>query len=114
LHRSPLITPQPLRMPIRLARRRRSLMPDRKHDPHADNDLIDIPDDERTPSQGGTSGGRMEREIGARDEEKTATGADPQPTSVKKGSHPKGGDEPNLPNRGQTRDPQSKAPPRRT
>jgi len=89
-------------------------MPDRKPDPHADNDLIDIPDDERTPSQGGTSGGRIEREIAALDEEKTATGADPQPTSVKKGSHVDKGDQPNLPNREQTRGRQDKAPPRRT
>jgi len=64
---------------------------------HADNDLIE--DDIPTPSQGGSSGGELQREIGALDEEKVATGADPQPTSVKKGSHPKGGDEPNLPNR---------------
>lgn len=74
-------------------------MADRKPTPHPDNDIIDIPDDERTPSQGGSSGGVMQREIGALDEEKAATGADPQPTSVKKGGHPKGGDEPNLPNR---------------
>lgn len=81
---------------------------------HPDNDVIDEADDLPTPSQGGSSGGRIEREIGALDEEKTATGADPQPTSVKKGSHPKAGDEPTLPNRAQTRTGQSKAPPRRT
>lgn len=89
-------------------------MADRKPDPHADNDIIDLPDDERTPSQGGSSGGEMAREIGALDEEKSATGADPQPTSVHKGMKPKGGDEANLPNRvggGEGRD---KAPPRRT
>ena len=71
-------------------------MTDQKRDPHAGNDLID--DDLPTPSQGGTSGGRIEREIGAADEEKVATGADPQPTSVHKSQKPDGGDAPNLPN----------------
>ena len=85
-----------------------------KRDPHADNELIDIPDDERTPSQGGSSGGRIEREIGALDEEKTATGADPQPTSVHKGHKPDKGDEPNFPNRGQGGDQPDRARPRRT
>jgi hypothetical protein len=87
-------------------------MIDEKRHPHADNDLLE--DDLPTPSQGGTSGGRIEREIGAIDEEATATGADPQPTSVHKGMKPDGGDEPNLPNREQTREGQDKAPPRRT
>jgi len=87
-------------------------MTDHKRHPHADNDLLE--DDLPTPSQGGTSGGRIEREIGALDEEATATGADPQPTSVHKGMKPDGGDEPNLPNREQTREGQDKAPPRRT
>lgn len=88
-------------------------MTDRKRDLHADNDIIDLPDDERTPSQGGSSGGDMAREIGALDEEKVATGADPQPTSVHKSMKPRSGDEPNLPNRdgGGTED---KAPPKRT
>ena len=85
-----------------------------KRDPHADNDIIDIPEDERTPSQGGSSGGRIEREIGALDEEKTATGADPQPTSVHKGHKADKGDEPNLPNRGQGGDQPDRARPRRT
>jgi len=87
-------------------------MIDDKRHPHADNDLLE--DDLPTPSQGGTSGGRIEREIGAIDEEATATGADPQPTSVHKGMKPDDGDEPNLPNREQTREGQDKAPPRRT
>ena len=89
-------------------------MTDRKPLPHPDNDIIDLPDDERTPSQGGSSGGGMQREVGALDEERTATGADPQPTSVHKGMKPRSGDEPNLPNRQQTRESQDKAPPRRT
>ena len=69
-------------------------------------------DDERTPSQGGSSGGDLQREIGSLDEEKAATGGDPQPASVHKSQKPRGGDEPNLPNRdgGGTGD---KAPPRR-
>ena len=87
-------------------------MIDQKRDPHSDNELID--DDLPVPSQGGSSGGDMQREIGSLDDEKTATGADPQPTSVHKGQKPRGGDEPNLPNRGQSREGQDKAPPRRT
>ena len=82
--------------------------------PHADNDVIDKADDLPTPSQGGTSGGRIEREIGSIDDEATATGADPQPTSVHKGMKPDSGDDPSLPNREQTRGEQDKAPPRRT
>ena len=72
-------------------------MTDTKRDPHADNDLME--DDFPTPSQGGSSGGDLQREIGSLDEEATATGADPQPTSVQKGEKPRDGDEPNLPNR---------------
>lgn len=71
-------------------------------------------DDFPTPSQGGSSGGDLQREIGSIDEEKTATGGDPQPTSVHKGQKPHGGDEPNLPNRTQTREGRDKAPPKRT
>lgn len=89
-------------------------MTDRKPLPHADNDIIDLPADERTPSQGGSSGGDLQREVGALDEEKTATGADPHPTQVHKSQKPHGGDEPNLPNRQQTRGEQDKAPPKRT
>ncbi|HET9337261.1 MAG TPA: hypothetical protein VFO12_12735 [Sphingomicrobium sp.] len=87
-------------------------MADQKRDPHSDTDLIE--DDLPTPSQGGPSGGRIQGEIGAADDEKIATGADPQPTSVHKGQKPDGGDEPNLPNRTQTREGRDKAPPKRT
>ena len=87
-------------------------MIDQKRDPHPDNDLVQ--DDLPTPSQGGTSGGGMQREIASADDEKVATGADPQPTSVHKSQKPHGGDEPNLPNRAQIRATQDKAPPRRT
>ena len=89
-------------------------MTDSRRTPHADNDIIDIPDEERTPSQGGSSGGGMQREIGSLDEERTATGADPLPTSVHKSQKPRSGDEPNLPNRQQIRGQQDKVPPRRT
>ena len=88
------------------------MMTDTKRDAHSDNALID--DNLPTPSEGGSSGGNMQREIGAMDDEKVATGADPQPTSVHKGQKPRGGDEPNLPNRTQTRGSQDEAPPRRT
>ena len=87
-------------------------MTDRKPLPHADNDLLE--QDAPTPSQGGSSGGDMQREIGALDEEATATGADPQPTSVHKSMKPRSGDQPNLPNREQSRERQDKVPPRRT
>lgn len=87
-------------------------MTDQRRDPHSDNELIE--DDLPVPSQGGSSGGDMQREIGSLDDEKVATGADPQPTSVHKGQKPRGGDEPNLPNRAQTRENQDKAPPKRT
>lgn len=87
-------------------------MTDQKRDPHPDNELIE--DDLPTPSQDGSSGGGMQREIGSADEERTATGADPQPTSVHKSQKPHGGDEPNLPNRTQTREGQDEAPPKRT
>ena len=81
--------------------------------PDNDDELIEIGEID-TPSQGGSSGGELQREIGALDDEKVATGADPQPTSVHKGQKPRGGDAPNLPNRQQTRESQDKAPPRRT
>ena len=56
----------------------------------SNDDLAEL-DDTPTPSQGGSSGGDLQREIGALDEEKLATGADPQPTSVHKGQKPRDG-----------------------
>lgn len=76
-------------------------------------DLADI-DRTHAPSQGGSSGGGLQREVGSIDEEKSATGADPQPTSVHKGQKPRGGDEPNLPNRNQTGGPDDHVEPRRS
>lgn len=74
---------------------------------------LDRDDDLPTPSHSGSSGGQIQREIGSLDEEKTATGADAQPTSVHKGMKPEDGDEPNLPNRHQTGETKEKAAPRR-
>lgn len=87
-------------------------MIDERREPHADNDLMET--DAPTPSQSGSSGGDMQREIGSLDEEKMATGADPQPTSVHKGQKPRDGDEPNLPNRTETNSSEGRVPPRRS
>lgn len=89
-------------------------MTEQRRNSHSDNAVIGEADDLPTPSQGGSAGGGMQREIGALDDEKVATGADPQPTSVHKGQKPNDGDQPNLPNRQQTGDHDSEAPPRRT
>jgi len=64
-----------------------------------DSEIIDRADELPTPTQGGSSGGDLAREIGQRDEDKTATGAGDQPTSVRKGDKPAEGDMPNPPNR---------------
>jgi hypothetical protein len=64
-----------------------------------DNALIDEADELETPSQSGSGGGNLAREIGERDEFATATGKDAQVTRVRKGDKPAEGDEPNLPNR---------------
>ena len=61
-------------------------------------------DDAPTPTQGGSMGGGLQRDIGKRDEEKAAfedagEGVDPSVTRAHKGDYPGGGDEPNLPNR---------------
>jgi hypothetical protein len=85
-------------------------MTDNKRDPHSDNELIE--DDLPVPSQGDSSGGDLQRETGSIDVEKTATGADPQPTSVHKGQKPRDGDEPNLPNRDGTATPDRAEPKR--
>ena len=61
---------------------------DQKRDPHSDNELIDEMQEEGAPSQGNASGGNLQRAIGARDEEKTAGGASPEPTQVNKSDKP--------------------------
>lgn len=65
---------------------------------------LDRDDDGLAPSQSGSSGGNMARDVGQRDEAKAAfedagEGRDPSVTGVHKGDYPNGGDEPNLPNR---------------
>ena len=65
-------------------------MTDRTRD--NDNDLIDELTDLPTPSQGSASGGDLAREIGQRDEDKTATGESDQLTQVNKGDKPAEGD----------------------
>ena len=90
-------------------------MTDTRRDPHSEKDIIDEMDELATPSQSGASGGAMQREIAARDEAATSTGADPQPTSVHKGDKANRGDRPNLPNREGGGEPGAdRAPPRRT
>ena len=55
------------------------------------------------PSQAGTSGGNLQREIAARAEEEheigQAGGEGDSVTRLHKGDKPRGGDAPNLPNR---------------
>ena len=49
-----------------------------------DEPLIDELTESETPSQGGSSGGNVQRTVGQRDELKTATGEDPMPTQISK------------------------------
>ena len=53
-----------------------------------DNDIIDRETELPTPSQGGSSGGTLAREIGQRDEDKTATGESDELTRVRKSDKP--------------------------
>lgn len=69
-----------------------------------DNELIDQLTQEEAPSQGGSSGGDLAREIGQRDELQSAEGKDPSITRVQKGDKPRQGDAPTLPNRQETSD----------
>ncbi|MCA1662364.1 MAG: hypothetical protein LC648_09545 [Novosphingobium sp.] len=59
-----------------------------------DSALIDEAAESAGGGQGSASGGNLAREVGARDEIKTAGGADPQPTSVDKRDQPDDGDLP--------------------
>ena len=65
-----------------------------------DSALIEDAEGLPTPSHQGSSGGAMAREVGLRDEAKTARGGDPLPTSVDKRDQPDDGD---LPSPRQTR-----------
>lgn len=76
-----------------------------------DNSLIDEPVEPK--AQSGTSGGSIQREIGARDDDAQQTGNRSGPTSVHKSDRPDGGDMPNLPNRDGDGG-ESHVPPRRT
>ncbi len=58
-----------------------------------DSEIIDRETDLPTPSQGGSSGGDLAREIGQRDEDKTATGESDQLTQVNKGDKADDGNE---------------------
>lgn len=64
-------------------------MPDR--DRPDDNAVIDRETALPTPSQGGSSGGDLAREIGQRDEDKTATGESAELTRVHKSDKPNDG-----------------------
>ena len=56
-----------------------------------DSDIIERETDLPTPSQGGSSGGDLAREIGQRDEDKTATGEADEITQVNKSDKPNDG-----------------------
>jgi hypothetical protein len=51
-------------------------------DPRRDDSKLH--DDTRQPGQAGRAGGSVATDVGTRDEEKSATGADPEPTRVTK------------------------------
>lgn len=55
------------------------MMTDNKS-PARTRDDRDLRDEPATPAQSGSCGGGIATEIGARDEEKTALGGDPEPT----------------------------------
>ena len=75
-------------------------MTDRRRD--NDNELIDELTEDETPSQGGSTGGDLAREIAQRDDMQSAEGEDPSITRVQKGDKPRQGDAPTLPNRQET------------
>jgi hypothetical protein len=77
-------------------------MSDRRQD--NDNELIDELTEAPTPSQSGSSGGELAREIGQRDELQSAEGKNPSITRLHKSDKPREGDAPNLPNRQETND----------
>ena len=91
--------------------------PDIPRDPHSDKELLDRLDELATPSHGTTSGGRIQRDVGARDEEKNAFHpSDPLPTSVHKSERPDGGDKSSYSGEDSGNDAGSpdRAPPRRS
>ena len=61
-----------------------------------DSDIIERETELPTPSQGGSSGGDLAREIGQRDENKTATGESDQLTQVNKSDKAADGNQPSA------------------
>jgi hypothetical protein len=64
---------------------------------HDDSDLIDSMED--APGQGGTAGGRLQRDIGSQAEEEHRIDGKTGVTRVRKEDKVDRGDEPTLPNR---------------
>ena len=64
---------------------------------HDDSDLIDSMED--APNQGGTAGGRLQRDIATQAEEEHLIDGKTDVTRVRKEDKPEQGDEPTLPNR---------------
>lgn len=64
---------------------------------HDDSDLINSM--EEAPSQGGVSGGNLQRDIASQAEEEHDARGKPGITRVQKGDKANSGDMPNLPNR---------------
>ena len=54
-----------------------------QNDAHSKSDA-DLRDDAPTPSHSGSGGGGTARDVGSRDEERTATGGEPERTRVQK------------------------------
>jgi hypothetical protein len=66
-----------------------------------DNDLIEDAEELAGGAQSGSAGGNLAREVGQRDEEKTARGGDPEPTQVNKSDKADDGDMTTPPQRHQ-------------
>jgi hypothetical protein len=64
---------------------------------HDDSDLLETVED--APSQGGVSGGNLQRDIGSQAEEEHRVGGKTGVTRVRAEDKPDQGDEPTLPNR---------------
>ena len=86
-------------------------------EPTAESDIHEAQRDTLPGATGGSSGGRLQVEIGAEADEIEAVEGRPRPVSVHKGDKPDGGDAPNLPNRQGDRQSERQSghvPPRRT
>ena len=80
---------------------------------HPESIADDFEAEAPTAGSGGSSGGRLQREIGARADEIEQVEGRARPVSVHKGDKPRGGDEPNLSNRDDQRK-GGRVPPRRS